>query len=230
LKGYTPLVDPRGVMLGRTVAATLPEGTVGTVIGPLFHTPRAVRDDGRVFFNSIAALVPADSNGQWDVYEWEPAGVGDCAPSSENAATAQSSGGCVSLISSGTAEEEAGFLDASESGDDAFFLTSAQLNEIDEDHQLDAYDARVLGVPPTRPTFPECLGEACQPAIQPPNDSTPTSASFNGPGNPRSHARTHCGKGKRLIHHKGHARCARKRSHRKPRDSHRSPSDRRDHR
>ncbi len=37
------------------------------------------------------------------------------------------SGGCVGLISSGESTEESAFLDASENGDDVFFLTASQL-------------------------------------------------------------------------------------------------------
>lgn len=215
------LVDPRSIWENQAAAAILPEAIsiFGGRGGVTLYRPRSVLDNGRTFFNAAGSLVPADSNGQWDVYQYESAGVGDCAASSGGAAIVHVAGGCVSLISSGTAEEEAGFMDASATGDDAFFLTSAQLSVLDEDHQLDIYDARVGGVAATPPTITECLGEACQPAAQSPDDPTPASAAFNGAGNVKS--RRHCRRGKRLAHHSGKARCVtRRRSHRKHRRGH----------
>ena len=40
------------------------------------HQPRYLSDSGRVFFESRDALVPQDTNETWDVYQWEPAGLG----------------------------------------------------------------------------------------------------------------------------------------------------------
>ncbi len=54
---------------------------------------------------------------------------------------------------------------------------------LDEDHVYDIYDARVGGTAATRQLSPECLGEACQPPPNPPIDATPSSSSFEGPGN-----------------------------------------------
>ncbi|MGN6258287.1 MAG: hypothetical protein ACTHN3_11145 [Solirubrobacterales bacterium] len=219
------LVDPRKTWEKQPAAGILPEAVSifgGNLGGITLYRPRAVLDNGRVFFNAADSLVPADSNGQWDVYQYEPLGVGDCTASSGGAATTRSAGGCVSLISSGTGEEEAGFMDASASGDDAFFLTPAQLSVFDEDHELDVYDARVRGIAATRPVSSECLGEACQPAAQAPNDPTPASAAFNGAGNVP--ARKRCAKGKRRVSRHGRARCvARKHNHRaaKSRRAHR---------
>lgn len=90
-------------------------------------------DSGRLFFNAADALVPQDTNGKEDVYEYEPAGVGACAGVP----------GCVGLISSGTSGEESALLDASEAGDDVFFLTASRLAPQDVDRALDVYDARV---------------------------------------------------------------------------------------
>lgn len=217
-------VDPWNLWGGRQVAATLPEAIKTVNLGgSSLYRPRAVLDNGRVFFNAIDSLASADSNGQWDVYQYESTGTGDCSASSSGASISRSAQGCVSLISSATAEEEAVFLDASESGDDAFFWTPAQLSVLDEDHEVDVYDARVEGIVATRPGNAECLGEACQPAAQAPNDPTPASSAFNGAGNVKL-GRKHCGKGKRLIRHKGKARCVQKRRphrhHRKHRRAH----------
>ena len=87
-------------------------------------TSRATSDDnGRLYFNSAEALVPRRrQTARSDVYEYEPRGSRQLL-SSENT----SRGGCVALITSGTSERESAFLDASESGNDVFFLTSAKL-------------------------------------------------------------------------------------------------------
>jgi hypothetical protein len=98
-----------------------------------WYQPRYLSDSGRLFFNAADGLVPQDTNGLEDVYEYEPGGVGGCTGGT----------GCVGLISSGTSGEESAFLDASESGNDAFFLTASRLVSRDTDGELDVYDARV---------------------------------------------------------------------------------------
>lgn len=209
------LVDPRGRWTGEMLAGVLPLSNIRGTAGYAFYQPRAVLENGRVFFNAFDALVPADANGGWDVYQHEPTGVGDCTTSSGDADTARSAGGCVSLISSGTAEEEVGFLDASITGDDVFFLSSARLSVLDEDSELDVYDARVDGVLAIQEPNPECLGEACQPAPSAPNDPTPASAALQGAGNLKPKAgQPRCPKGKRAVRRKGKTKCvAKKQGH-----------------
>src|SRR6202034_2910188 len=105
--------------------------------------------------------------------------------------------------------------DASESGDDVFFLTAAQLSKRDTDTADDIYDARVDGSEPEPVAPVECLGDACQSAAQPPNDPTPDSLTYQGPGNlaplaltspkpaPRPKPKPKpkkCSKGQRLLH------------------------------
>ena len=217
VNGSEDLVNPRDLWQGLLVAATLPVANTIEKVGDggiSLYRPRAVLDNGRVFFNAIDALVPADSNGQWDVYQYEPVGIGDCLASSGGTSIVRSAGGCVSLLSSGTAEEEAAFFDASETGDDAFFFTPAQLSVLDEDHEVDIYDARVDGIEATLPPNTECLGEACQPLAQAPSDPTPASAAFSGPGNLHPAARKKCPKGKRRVQRQGRVRCV-ARKHRK---------------
>jgi hypothetical protein len=205
---FLRLVDPRGTWPEKRVAAILPEPPINDIFADrVFHSPRSVLDNGRIFFNSIDSLVPADSNGEWDVYQYEPRGAGDCSTLS-GAASSQAPGGCVSLLSSGTGEKETGFLDSSESGDDVFFLTPARLNEPDEDEELDVYDARVNGVPATLPLRTECSGEACQPLPTPPNDPTPASSQLVGAGNLKG--TKHCPRGKRHTRRHGKVVCSRK--------------------
>ena len=200
------LIDPHGAYNGARVAATLPSGYRNEFRLSLYRA-RATLDNGRVFFNAYDSLVPADSNGEWDVYQWEPTGVGSCTASSGDGATARSAGGCVSLLSSGTGEEEAAFLDASVDGDDVFFLTPAQLSVTDTDKALDVYDARVNGVEATIPPQPQCEGEACHLAGPPPVVPVPNSQDFNGHGNvketkPKPKPKP-CPKGKRKVKAKG---------------------------
>lgn len=166
------------------VAANVPgynemnEGVAG-------YQDRYLLDSGRLFFNATDGLVPQDSNGALDVYEYEPEGVGSCSSSKSTAAQVYSAqtDGCVGLISSGTSGRESAFLDASENGDDVFFLTAAQLSSRDTDSAYDVYDARVGGgeTEPVKPV--ECQGDACQGFVEAPNDPTPGSLTFSGPGN-----------------------------------------------
>jgi hypothetical protein len=187
-KGEYPglLVDRRPNWAGQTLAANIPAWT-DIALGQALYQSRYLSDSGRLFFNAADALVPADSNGTFDVYEFEfPQGSGQ--PES-NACTTSSptygpaSGGCVSLISSGTSPGESAFMDASESGDDVFFLTNSRLTGKDQDTALDLYDARVGGgeLEAVKPV--ECSGDACQQPAVPPNDPTPGSLTFNGAGN-----------------------------------------------
>lgn len=151
------------------------------VSGIAVHQPRYLSNGGRLFFNSFDALVPQDSNATADVYEFEPPGLGDCTTSSPNFAPASS--GCIGLISSGTSAGESAFLDASESGEDAFFLTAGRLSRADADSTLDVYDARVGGseAEPVQPV--RCAGDACQQPAVPPAQLTPGTSLVNGPGN-----------------------------------------------
>lgn len=140
-------------------------------------------DGGRFFFQSYDALVPADSNGRRDVYEWERAeGRGQCEEAGAELYVA-SAGGCLSLISSGQGKTDSEVIDASDGGRDVFFATDSSLLSRDLG-QTDAYDARVNGgFPESVPPPPACEGEACQSPSIPPNDPTPASATFQGAGN-----------------------------------------------
>ena len=198
---------PRGIWRNNLVAANVPgsDSAGRTGVG---HQPRYLNDEGRLFFDTVNALVPQDSNANQDVYEYEPPGVGGCAESSPT--FGQVSGGCVGLISQGTSREESAFLDASESGEDVFFLTDSKLVPADEDAALDVYDAHACSaespcLPEPPPPAPACQGDACQPPATPPNDPTPGSLTFHGAGNvheepPPNHRE--CPKGKVLKHGK----------------------------
>jgi hypothetical protein len=174
---------------GTWLAATIPGWTNTQAPGSALYQSRYLSESGRLFFNSRDALVPQDVNGEWDVYEYEPEGIGGCQSSS--ATFSVRTGGCVSLISSGTSPQPSGFMDASASGDDVFFLTTSQLTSEDFDSAYDIYDAHACSaaepcVPaPTSP--PPCSTEAsCRPAPtpQPASFGAPASQTFSGIGNP----------------------------------------------
>jgi hypothetical protein len=166
---------------GQGFAAHVPSWIVYGEAEALYQS-RFLSDSGRLFFDSIDGLVAQDSNGTGDVYEYEPAGVGDCTTSSTTFATATD--GCVGLISSGISREESVFMDASENGSDVFFLSFAQLSHRDIDGIGDVYDARVGGGFAEAPPPPVCEGDACQSPVSAPEDPTPGSLTYNGPGNP----------------------------------------------
>jgi hypothetical protein len=151
------------------------------------YQPRYLNDQGRLFFNSLDALVPQDVNATGDVYQYEPVGQGGCV--TPNAGPGST--GCVDLISSGISPDPSAFLDASESGNDVFFLTSSKLSPLDKDTREDVYDAHVcsaevpcFGEPAAQ--APPCITEAsCKaaPTPQPRLFGPPASATFSGPGN-----------------------------------------------
>ena len=203
--------DLQGLWAGRFVGATLPETTESeSNRGFAFYRPRAVLDNGRVFYNSIAPLVNVDSNGTWDVYQYEPLGVGSCDSSTGSGSAARSGDGCISLISSGTDGNTSVFLDASESGDDLFFLTFAPLSATDTDKIVDVYDAKVGGIEAVVEQHTECQGESCRTSSPAPAAGTPSSAVFDGAGNVNSKPGKHCGKGKKKVKRNGKTKCVKK--------------------
>jgi hypothetical protein len=172
------------------------------------HPSRLLAEDGsHLFFESYDALVLSDTNGARDVYEWERASSqGECDAIGATLYV-QSAGGCLSLISSGESPQDSEFIDASVDGRDVFFTTNESL--FSEDPGLiDIYDAREGGGFAPRIQPPSCQGEACQPPATPPNDPTPASSAFQGPGNVREGVprKPRCGKAK--VRRKG--RCVAK--------------------
>ncbi|HWO82211.1 MAG TPA: hypothetical protein VNM38_00275 [Solirubrobacterales bacterium] len=214
-QGGPLFLDTQGLWGGQFLGAALPvKGESEVTKGYNFYQPRAVLDNGRVFYNSVAPLVPADSNGTWDVYQYEPLGVGTCDSNTGSASILRSGDGCVSLISSGGDSQVSLFLDASESGDDLFFATSARLSASDNDNAVDVYDAKVNGIKAVVEKPSECQGETCRanpPAA--PSDGTPNSAGFHGAGNVKSKPRKHCHKGQKKVKRKGKTKCVKKRAH-----------------
>ncbi len=179
------LVDHPQSWPKRWLAASIPGWTLQWLNLALYQS-RYLSDSGRMFFNAADGLVPLDTNGVEDVYQYEPTDIGSCRESSET--FSEATGGCIALISSGESKEESAFLDASENGDEVFFLTASRLTSTDVDSAFDVYDAHVCSSsspcpPPPPPSPPACEGDACQNPVAPPNDATPGSLSFHGPGN-----------------------------------------------
>jgi hypothetical protein len=167
----------------------------------------ALSDDGqRVFFESFEALVPRDTNGARDVYQWEAEGTGSC--DAADAGFNPQTGGCVELISSGQSPRESLFLDATPSGSDVFVATLSSLVPWDPD-SVDVYDARVGGGFPAPPVpEPVCEGEACQSPPPAPEVQRPASLLAGPPARPKR-----CPKGKRRVKRAGKVRCVKR--HRK---------------
>ena len=191
------------------------------------------RSGDRFFFETDDALVAEDTNGrngcpEWgspkqightcqDVYEWEAPGTGSCTPNAP--AYSALNEGCIYLISDGTTESPAFFGDADREGNNVFIFTYAKLVPQDEDGLFDAYDVRVDGgLAGQHQSAPvPCEGEACKgQASEPPQGASPTSASFQGPGNQakgRKPPNRPCPKGKRKVRHGGKTRCVKVHRH-----------------
>jgi hypothetical protein len=159
-----------------TCASCLPDGTPPTGDASAHEATaypgtqnriRNLSSDGRrLVFDSSDPLVPEDTNKKYDVYLWE--------------------GGKVRVISTGTANADSYFADASVSGRDIFFITNQQLVAGDADQLVDLYDAREGGgFPAAGPaaTDDDCRGDDCQGAPTP-NPALPASATatFTGSG------------------------------------------------
>jgi hypothetical protein len=165
-----------------------------------FLTRNLSPDGDRVFFDSADALLPTDTNGVIDVYEWEAEGTGTC----------ETAGGCIYLLSSGTSPDPSWFGDASLDGEHAFLFTGEQLVPGDRDQLYDVYDAGVgAGLAAQHALSPPtCTSTACQVNPPPPPDPPASSAVFSGPGNPQKRpAARKCPRGKRKVRRAGKVRC-----------------------
>lgn len=155
-----------------TCASCNPSGEAPSDVGALLGEENkagadSLSDSGRLFFQTPESLLPSDTNGESDVYEYE--------------------NGQLHLISSGTSRFESLYIDASENGNDVFFVTRQSL--VPQDTQEGAhkiYDARVGGgfAPTVSP--PACTtADACRAPVssQPSIYGAPSSQTFSGVGN-----------------------------------------------
>jgi DNA-binding beta-propeller fold protein YncE len=133
----------------------------------VYRTRHLLTDAGQVFFETTEALVPSDTNGGLDVYEYED--------------------GHAYLLSSGTSRFESNLEGASESGDDVFFRSDQALVPQDnQEGQIVIYDARVGGGFAELSSPPACTtADACRTAVspQPSVYGAPASQTFEGAGN-----------------------------------------------
>jgi len=132
-----------------------------------------VTDEGQVFFSTSSALLPRDTNGAPDVYEYAD--------------------GQLTLISPGNAPVPAYIGGVGGNGRDVFFVTSQGLVPQDTDGQPDLYDARVGGGFASQQLTPrtQCAGEACQPAVAPPTTATAASEAAS-PVTAKKHKKKKC--------------------------------------
>ena len=162
-----------------------------------YHFNRAISDDGgHVFFSTGDALLPEDTNGRQDAYQYD-------------VQTQE-----LHLISSGTDPSDSYFLEASPDGRDVLFATRQRLSRWDVDTSIDVYDARVNGgFPEPPPVTAPCSGDSCKPPPPlPPGTPPTTSAGFSGPGNVNT---KRCPRGRRAVRSHGRTRCVRSRHHKR---------------
>jgi hypothetical protein len=206
LAGYAHIMESN-----QSVAATIP-GWTPYKIDKAVYDSRFLSNNGRLFFNATDALVPKDVNGQVDVYEFEEANDEPEAPPSDSCTTSTHTGsavfepeheyevegrrgktlaGCVALISNGESDEESVFQDASETGEDVFFLSTSKLTTADLDGTLSMWDAQTCTTThpcPPQPATPAtpCTTEAsckASPEPEPGVFGQGPSETFSGPGN-----------------------------------------------
>jgi hypothetical protein len=134
-------------------------------IAPPLSEAEISPDGSRVFFETTDSLVPRDTNGVDDVYEWE--------------------NGRIYLISSGQGTYGSSFSGASSDGSNVFITTTDNLAPQDVETSTQIYDARVDGGFPYRPFTTGCDSGQCQgPQTPAPAFGPPASATFVGLGNP----------------------------------------------
>jgi hypothetical protein len=161
-------VSCRPGFVGQSNATVVSKFGVG-VAGPTTHLNHPMTDDGsEVFFDTGDSLVPEDTNGMRDVYEYSADGV--------------------HLLSTGKSTSDSYFMDATPNGSDVFFVTRQALVGWDDNDNYDLYDARVGGGLPEPATAPECSGDACQGALSEPPDTISVGSSLlaSGTGNVQS--------------------------------------------
>jgi hypothetical protein len=144
-------------------SGTPPVGDASLSTGPslMFQaspmTPANADEHGTlIFFNSFDAIVPTDTNGRNDVYEYA---TGSRTPS---------------LISSGTSQRDSTYIGNGLDGKDVFFLTTDTLDPADRNGGVyKLYDARVGGGPSAPSGSSACRGSQCRTAQAVPQPASP---------------------------------------------------------
>jgi hypothetical protein len=181
-------------------------------------SPPFISDDGsRAVFETTEALVPQDTNGTADVYEWDKEGSEGCSTEglhvtrlAESPAYSAIDGGCVYLLSSGLGREVPngnGIVDgthlvgASENLKDVYIQTTESLLP-GLDNASKVYDVRIDGGFPYTPPSHGCEPGQCRTTTgERPASGESTTEVFAGLGDMKSAAR----------HGRRHAITARKR-------------------
>jgi hypothetical protein len=176
----------------------LPSPIATTEVNASAYLPRGLTENGQLFFTSPQALLPTDTDGVTDVYEYRQ--------------------GELHLISDGAKPGPSYFFDASVGGGNVFFATSDALVRSDTDNALNLYDARVDGgfAEPPAPASTCAPGEACRSAGEAPSTGNLTTRFQAGAGNVVPPKR--CKRGK--VRRKGH--CVKRAKHRQHRQHHAS--------
>lgn len=157
---------PTGAAATRGTEAEARATTPGTADSGAYEARFMTRDGRYVFFSTAESLVPQDTNGLADAYEYDTLT------------------GSLSLLSTGTGEDGAWFTDANADGHDVFIVTRQKLVGWDQDKLVDLYDVRAGGGLPQPPALGvPCAGDACQgtPTAAP---AFNTASGFAGLGNP----------------------------------------------
>jgi hypothetical protein len=151
---------------------------------PAYHP--ITEDGSRLFFTTQIALVPNDTNGAYDAYEYDPAT------------------GRAQLLSSGTSEASSFVTSEDGQGDNVFIGTRQPLVGWDLDKNYDIYDARIGGgFPEPTPTIAPCNGDSCRSATPPAPGPAAIGSTAEGSGNPKPKRR-----GKRHHRKRHHHRTA----------------------
>jgi hypothetical protein len=156
-------VANKGAMLG---VEENPQATKYFYSFGLGYPHRFMSSDGHfIFFTTPDPLLPQDTNGLSDVYEYDV------------------ETGKRTLLSSGAGNAGAWLVDASASGRDVFFVSEQSYSRADTDVLADLYDVRIDGgLPEPSPAPVPCAGDACQgvPSAAP---TFNTASGFEGLGN-----------------------------------------------
>jgi hypothetical protein len=158
--------NPSGAAATGMATTFLGDNTVGgTRTDPPTSGPMNA-NGSKVFFDSTEALVPQDTNGKYDAYEYDVAT------------------GKLSLLSGGASPYDSYFINADSQGDNVFIATRQRLVGWDTDESYDMYDVRAGGgFPEPPPSTAPCATDSCQAAAAPPALLVPVSAGFLGAGN-----------------------------------------------
>jgi hypothetical protein len=172
-----------------TAPAVINHGTVGSSFNRWFSNV-VVQEGPRVFFDTTAALVPRDANGNRDVYVYHD--------------------GQVALISAGKGNETSQIQEVTPDGRDVFIVTSDRLVGQDQDTTVDLYDVRVDGglAGQNPPPPKECIRDDCK-ATPNAGPELPFGGSegLTGPGNVKESAKARCHKGRHKVKKRGKVRC-----------------------